>query len=95
MPPLLLPKVTSPEGYLLGLWMHECQRVFADKLVGAGWNYMQRWVPLYPAPPRAARNKRLPAGCCAQPPARRPARALPRARTPPICRPLRARGPSR
>ena len=25
--------VTSPEGYLLGLWAHECQRVFADKLI--------------------------------------------------------------
>lgn len=25
--------VASPEGYLLGLWAHECQRVFADKLV--------------------------------------------------------------
>lgn len=25
--------VTSREGYLLGLWVHECQRVFADKLV--------------------------------------------------------------
>jgi hypothetical protein len=25
--------VTSPEGYLLALWCHECQRVFADKLV--------------------------------------------------------------
>lgn len=24
---------TSPEGYLLGLWSHECQRVFADKLI--------------------------------------------------------------
>jgi hypothetical protein len=33
-------KVTSPEGYLLGLWFHECQRVFADKLVSyedKGW----------------------------------------------------------
>lgn len=25
--------VTSPEGYLLALWAHECQRVFADKLI--------------------------------------------------------------
>lgn len=25
--------VTSSEGYLLGLWVHECRRVFADKLV--------------------------------------------------------------
>ncbi len=25
--------VTSPEGYLLALWLHECRRVFADKLV--------------------------------------------------------------
>ncbi|PSC73956.1 flagellar outer dynein arm heavy chain gamma [Micractinium conductrix] len=25
--------VTTPEGYLLGLWAHECARVFADKLV--------------------------------------------------------------
>ncbi|KAK9865923.1 hypothetical protein WJX84_001850 [Apatococcus fuscideae] len=25
--------VTTPQGYLLGLWMHECQRVFADKMV--------------------------------------------------------------
>lgn len=25
--------VTSPEGYLLALWVHECQRVFADKLI--------------------------------------------------------------
>ncbi|KAL4452763.1 hypothetical protein ABPG75_008425, partial [Micractinium tetrahymenae] len=25
--------VASPEGYLLGLWVHECQRVFADKLI--------------------------------------------------------------
>lgn len=24
---------TSPEGYLLGLWVHECRRVFADKLI--------------------------------------------------------------
>ena len=24
---------TSPEGYLLGLWAHECERVFADKLI--------------------------------------------------------------
>jgi len=32
--------VTSPEGYLLGLWMHECRRVFGDKLVShedKGW----------------------------------------------------------
>ena len=26
-------KVTSAEGYLLSLWMHECRRVFCDKLV--------------------------------------------------------------
>jgi hypothetical protein len=26
-------KATTPEGYLLGLWAHECQRVFADKLI--------------------------------------------------------------
>eukprot|EP00887_Chlorella_sp_A99_P001633 scaffold8.g1633.t1 len=26
-------RVTSPEGYLLALWAHECQRVFADKLI--------------------------------------------------------------
>lgn len=26
-------RVASPEGYLLALWCHECQRVFADKLV--------------------------------------------------------------
>lgn len=25
--------VTCAEGYLLGLWMHECRRVFSDKLV--------------------------------------------------------------
>ncbi|PNH08753.1 Dynein gamma chain, flagellar outer arm [Tetrabaena socialis] len=25
--------VASPEGYLLGLWVHECRRVFSDKLV--------------------------------------------------------------
>ena len=25
--------VTSPEGYLLGLWVHECQRVFSDKMI--------------------------------------------------------------
>lgn len=25
--------MTSPEGYLMGLWMHECRRVFCDKLV--------------------------------------------------------------
>ena len=25
--------ITCPEGYLLGLWMHECRRVFCDKLV--------------------------------------------------------------
>ena len=24
--------VTSPEGYLLALWVHECQRVFVDKM---------------------------------------------------------------
>lgn len=32
--------VTSPEGYLLALWVHECRRVFADKLVtydDKGW----------------------------------------------------------
>ncbi|KIZ06068.1 Dynein gamma chain, flagellar outer arm [Monoraphidium neglectum] len=32
--------VTSPEGYLLGLWIHECRRVFGDKLVcheDKGW----------------------------------------------------------
>jgi len=27
--------VTSAEGYLLALWVHECRRVFADKLVNA------------------------------------------------------------
>lgn len=26
-------KVTSSEGYLLGLWLHESDRVFCDKLV--------------------------------------------------------------
>lgn len=26
-------RVTSPEGYLLALWIHECRRVFSDKLV--------------------------------------------------------------
>lgn len=25
--------VNSPEGYLLALWVHECRRVFADKLI--------------------------------------------------------------
>jgi hypothetical protein len=25
--------VSSPEGYLLALWVHECRRVFADKLI--------------------------------------------------------------
>lgn len=25
--------VTSPEGYVLGLWVHECQRVFSDKMI--------------------------------------------------------------
>ncbi len=25
--------VNSPEGYLLGLWVHECRRVFSDKLI--------------------------------------------------------------
>lgn len=25
--------VTSPEGYMLGLWVHECQRVFSDKMI--------------------------------------------------------------
>jgi dynein heavy chain, axonemal len=25
--------VTSPEGYLLALWIHECHRVFCDKLI--------------------------------------------------------------
>ena len=25
--------VTSPEGYLLALWVHECQRVFSDKMI--------------------------------------------------------------
>jgi dynein heavy chain, axonemal len=32
--------VTSPEGYLVALWIHECRRVFADKLVSyedKGW----------------------------------------------------------
>lgn len=31
--PVFGGNVTSPEGYLLGLWAHECQRVFADKLI--------------------------------------------------------------
>ncbi|KAI3432720.1 hypothetical protein D9Q98_004263 [Chlorella vulgaris] len=33
-------RVSSPEGYLLALWAHECQRVFADKLISLedkGW----------------------------------------------------------
>lgn len=25
--------VNTPEGYLLALWIHECRRVFSDKLV--------------------------------------------------------------
>lgn len=25
--------MASAEGYLLGLWIHECQRVFADRLI--------------------------------------------------------------
>ena len=25
--------VTSPDGYLLALWVHECQRVFSDKMI--------------------------------------------------------------
>ena len=25
--------MNSPEGYLLALWVHECRRVFADKLI--------------------------------------------------------------
>ena len=25
--------VTSSEGYLLALWVHECQRVFSDKMI--------------------------------------------------------------
>ena len=25
--------VTSPEGYLVALWQHECQRVFADRMI--------------------------------------------------------------
>ena len=25
--------VTGPDGYLLGLWVHECQRVFSDKMI--------------------------------------------------------------
>ena len=25
-------QIASPEGYLLGLWVHECRRVFGDKL---------------------------------------------------------------
>ncbi len=25
--------MASPEGYLLALWVHECRRVFSDKLV--------------------------------------------------------------
>jgi len=24
---------TSPEGYLVALWQHECQRVFADRMI--------------------------------------------------------------
>ena len=31
---------TTPEAYLLGLWLHECRRVFSDKLVNyddKGW----------------------------------------------------------
>ena len=33
--------VTSSEGYLLALWVHECRRVFADKLVS---NEDKMWV---------------------------------------------------
>ena len=39
-PPPYGGRVTSPEGYLLALWAHECQRVFGDKLVSLedkGW----------------------------------------------------------
>ena len=25
--------VSTPDGYLLALWQHECQRVFADKMI--------------------------------------------------------------
>ncbi len=25
--------VTSPEGYLVALWIHECHRVFCDKMI--------------------------------------------------------------
>lgn len=35
--------VTSPEGYLLALWMHECKRVFADKLIE---NCDKEWVDM-------------------------------------------------
>jgi len=34
-PPVFGGRVASAEGYLLSLWAHECQRVFADKLVCA------------------------------------------------------------
>ena len=34
-------RVTSPEGYLLALWAHECSRVFGDKLVEDG---EKQWV---------------------------------------------------
>ena len=33
-------RASSPEGYLLALWVHECRRVFSDKLVSLedkGW----------------------------------------------------------
>jgi dynein heavy chain len=33
--------VTSPEGYLLALWMHECQRVFCDKMTT---HEDKRWI---------------------------------------------------
>ncbi len=32
-PPAFGGTVSSPEGYLLALWIHECRRVFSDKLV--------------------------------------------------------------
>lgn len=34
-------RITSPEGYLLALWAHECSRVFGDKLVEDG---EKQWV---------------------------------------------------
>ena len=36
--------ITGPDGYLLALWIHECRRVFSDKLVRAVPYVCSCWI---------------------------------------------------